>query len=80
MQTLEHQFTADTLNLKIKIQFTEAAEHKNKQAIKSGGNEFLFPESMGHYVKLYPDVYTALLTHKLYQTEKSKQCCLEDKR
>ena len=38
------------------------------------GKEYLFLESMGHYVKFYPDVYTAHCTaHKLYQTEKSKQ-------
>ena len=32
-------------------------------------NESLFQESMGHYVKLYPDVYTAPLTHTLSDRE-----------
>ena len=32
------------------------------------GKEYLFLESMGHYVKFYPDVYTApLITHFIRQ-------------
>ena len=56
-----------TFEIKSKLQFTVARANKNKLAIKAVqsrfGNESLFPESMGHYVKLYPDVYTAHLSH-----------------
>ena len=76
MQTLEHQFTVFVyfeLEDKDSIHRSCGTQKQtgNKKWRTRLGNEFLFPESMGHYVKLYPDVYTVLLTHKLYQTEKS---------
>ena len=61
-----------TFEIKSKLQFTEARAKKqtcHKSRENRLGKESLFQESMGHYVKLYPDVYTAPLTHTLSDRE-----------